>query len=174
MTQNIKKILFTTDLSQESREVFGYAVNMARKLGASISMIHVLSDTSVGSKRLIADIMGKDEFEKMQKDSKDSAQRTLLGKKKEVPIIISALTKLGEFAEIPASSSEHPVVIDDVSVIEGGIIEEIIDYSMSKNCDLIIMGLRCTRKPVGTTMGSTTKGVLLHSDIPVFTIPLPR
>ena len=39
MVPDIKKILFTTDLSQESRQALDYAISLATQYGASITIL---------------------------------------------------------------------------------------------------------------------------------------
>ena len=42
MTQDIKRILYATDLSDNSAYAFGYAVNLAKKYDAEIIVLHVI------------------------------------------------------------------------------------------------------------------------------------
>ena len=145
---------------------------MAGKYRASISILHVIPDTSSHAKRLMADIMGKEVFDKMQEDNKESAQKVLIGKRKEAPIIIKALAKMGEDAKSASIATEFPAIIDEIIIAEGKIVEGILDHAASKNCDVIIVGLHVKKNPVSTTTGSVTNGVLQHSKIPVFSVPL--
>ncbi|MBW2634922.1 MAG: universal stress protein, partial [Deltaproteobacteria bacterium] len=40
---DIKKILFATDLSESSRYAFAHAINMADRLGAGLTILHVMA-----------------------------------------------------------------------------------------------------------------------------------
>ena len=42
MTQDIKRILYATDLSDNSAYAFGYAIDLAKKYNAEITILHVL------------------------------------------------------------------------------------------------------------------------------------
>ena len=42
MTQDIKRILYATDLSDNSTYAFGYAINLAKKFNAEITILHVI------------------------------------------------------------------------------------------------------------------------------------
>ena len=42
----IKKILYATDLSENARYAFGYAVSLANQYDAKITILHVLEDRS--------------------------------------------------------------------------------------------------------------------------------
>ncbi|MBT8332305.1 MAG: universal stress protein, partial [Deltaproteobacteria bacterium] len=46
MIPQIKRILYTTDLSDYSTFVFRYAINSAKKHGAAIIILHVLEPLS--------------------------------------------------------------------------------------------------------------------------------
>ena len=41
MIPEIKKILYTTDLSQNARYAFGYAASLANRYDAGITILHV-------------------------------------------------------------------------------------------------------------------------------------
>jgi len=44
MLPEIRKILYATDLSENARHAFGYAVSLANRYGAGITIMHVLGD----------------------------------------------------------------------------------------------------------------------------------
>ena len=46
MVPEIKKILFTTNLSPNSRHAFDYAVSVANRYGAVITVLHVMEEVS--------------------------------------------------------------------------------------------------------------------------------
>ena len=46
MIPEIKKILYTTDLSQNARHAFSYAASIANRYGAGVTILHVLEDIS--------------------------------------------------------------------------------------------------------------------------------
>jgi len=46
MIPRIKRILYTTDLSDNSAEVFKYAMNSAKRYGAGVIILHVLEPLS--------------------------------------------------------------------------------------------------------------------------------
>jgi nucleotide-binding universal stress UspA family protein len=46
MVPEIKKILFATDLSKNSRHAFNYAVSAADRYGATITILHVMEEVS--------------------------------------------------------------------------------------------------------------------------------
>jgi nucleotide-binding universal stress UspA family protein len=44
MIPQIKKILFTTDLSKQTRHAFNYAVGLANQYGATLTILYVMED----------------------------------------------------------------------------------------------------------------------------------
>ena len=59
MIPEIKNILYTTDLSENARYAFGYAVSIANRYDAGITIFHVLEDISPTSDGLVIDVIGK-------------------------------------------------------------------------------------------------------------------
>ena len=58
MVYDLKKILFTTDLSQSSKEVFDFAVSLALKSRATVLILHVIEEEESRTKGLIVDMIG--------------------------------------------------------------------------------------------------------------------
>ena len=44
MVPDIKKLLFTTNLTKQSRHAFDYAVSIANRYGASITVLYEIDD----------------------------------------------------------------------------------------------------------------------------------
>ncbi len=120
---DVKKILYATDLSENARYAFAYAVSLADLYKASITFIHVLSE--------IPDILDKN--------------------------------VLGE-----------GFVTDDIIVVRGNPVEEILKYCEEKNCDLIVMGTHGHGTLADVMMGSTARRVLRRSTKPVLVVRLPE
>ena len=55
----IKKILYATDLSENARYAFGYAVSLANRYGAGITILHVM-ESSLGSESLMTKFIGQE------------------------------------------------------------------------------------------------------------------
>ena len=49
MVPEIKKILFPTNLSRSARHAFEYAVSIANRYGATITLLHVMEEVSHSS-----------------------------------------------------------------------------------------------------------------------------
>lgn len=62
MTPEFEKILFTTDLSNESRTAFDYAISLANRYGAHITVLHTLEEMSRTSSNLLTTYLGRDKW----------------------------------------------------------------------------------------------------------------
>lgn len=169
MTRDYKKILFTTDLSQQSKEVFNDAAALAVKSNASIIILHIIEDESSRTKDLIVDMIGSEAYDKVVEDNENHARTILLGKQKQVPIIKETLEKLGETA---ANSQNVPSLIEGVVIRMGKTVDEILQIAEEAGCDLIVMGNHQKTMLTRTVIGRTVKGVLAKAKIPVFLVPI--
>ena len=169
MAHDFKKILFTTDLSQSSKEVFDYAASLALKSNATILILHVIEDEESRTKDLIVDMIGNDAYRKIQQENETYARTVLLGKQTQAPIIRQALEKLGQTAPTRENQKE---LIEGVAVRMGRIVEEILAMSEEEKCDLIVMGHHQRSMLTKIRVGRTIRGVLAKSKKPVFLVPL--
>ena len=64
----IKKILYATDLSENARFAFGYAMSLANLYGAGITILHVL-ESSPSSESLVTNVIGKEKWTELRKDN---------------------------------------------------------------------------------------------------------
>ncbi len=170
MNPTINKILFTTDLSVGSREVFKMAVSLANSCNASITLLHVIEEMSLGKKGILENYIGKDIYDKINDENKKHAQNVLIGKQKEVPIIREALMKMSQ--EDSTNDNGDAVKIDEILVTTGRPIDEILIRSEKLNCDVIVMGHHHHSIIVETMIGGTARGVMRRSKIPVFLVPI--
>jgi nucleotide-binding universal stress UspA family protein len=65
-------------------------------------------------------------------------------------------------------------VTDDIIVVRGNPVEEILKYCEEKNCDLIVMGTHGQGTLADVMMGSTARRVLRRSTKPVLVVRLPE
>ena len=80
---NIKKILYATDLSDNARYVFAYAVSLAVKYSASITILHVIHEVPAFADRSVANYIEADIWEQIKKRHLEDARQVLIGKRKE-------------------------------------------------------------------------------------------
>ncbi|MBW1890676.1 MAG: universal stress protein [Deltaproteobacteria bacterium] len=164
---DIKKILFATDLSESSRYAFAHAINMADRLGAGLTILHVMAeiqslDTSISYH------LGKEQWNKIKQQREQEAGETLIGKKRNDLAIKDALAKYCDGAR--ECLLERSFVTDEIIVERGDPAKQILKHSKEKNCDLIVVGSHGQSSLAGSMMGSTAKRVLKKSEVPVFVV----
>lgn len=160
MQHDIKNLLYSTDLSQNSLIAFGYAAYLAKLTGANMHLLHVL--TSISDDAMFA-LQTYVQNEKMRRD--------IIDKRLE-----NARNRLEEKQEAfwNAQSPEDRKVRDQiksVTVIESYPAEEILKTAKARSCDLIVMGSH-ERGMSHTFLGSVAKSVLRRADVPTLIVPL--
>lgn len=170
MVTMIKKILFTTDLSDGAMDVFKQTIRLASSCQASVTMLHVIEETTSNARNLVIDMLGKEAFEKLKKENEIYVQNIMLGKRKEAPVIQKTLEKLAQHSE--TLSQEGLVQIEDTLIITGNVAEEIIEQAEKYHCDVIVMGYHVRSIIAELMLGSKTKRVICCSKIPVYLVPV--
>ena len=161
----IKRILFASDLTETSRHAFRYASVLAGRLGTSLIFLHVMEDVPMSAKAFL----DEDMVDKIKKQSADSAQSKLIGKRAEIRMLESELNRFCECAF--EDSVDQKTVDTDVRVLEGNVIETIISTSQEMNCDAIVMGSTRRGAFAEAVLGSVVKGVLRQSDKLIIVAP---
>lgn len=172
MPEDIKKILFATDLSARARHAFEYAARLACRQGATIVLLHVMEEATAYTSSHLKGFLGEDRWQELKKSQEDQARRILIGKKREGAMIKEAI---GEFCRIAKSElGEQNVPTDEIIVSKGSVVDEIMAEAERSGCDLIVMGHYPRGKVGEAVVGSTTRKVLRYSRIPILLVPLPE
>jgi len=162
MIPEIKKILYTTDLSENARFAFGYAVSLVNRYDARIVVLHVLEDISPQMNMQVADLLGAEKWQELQRT-----------RKKEVVEIL--VRKIEAFcAETATADASCPFTVTDIKVLTGHPVEEIIAESIASDYDVVVMGTHGHGILAGAMMGSTAMRVVRRSHVPVMVIRLPK
>ena len=162
MIPEIKKILYTTDLSENARYAFSYAASLANRYGAGIIILHVLEHISPYSDSLIINIIG----EKKWNELRDANEQKVLDTIK---------ARLEKFCEDESSElPDCPFITDDIIVKIGNPVEEILEEVESSGCDLVVMGAHGHGIMSEAVIGSTSRRVLRRCIKPVLVVRLPE
>ncbi len=160
MQHDIKNLLYSTDLSQNSLIAFGYAAYLAKLTGADLHLLHVL--------------------EKLSDDAAFTLQAYLLDEKKRHEIIDLRVEKARKlmnerqdifWAQQSPEDQKLRAQIKSITVCEAYPAEEILKSAKQHNCDLIVMGSH-ERGLSHTFLGSVAKSVLRRSHVPTLIVPL--
>jgi nucleotide-binding universal stress UspA family protein len=161
MLPEIKKILYSTDLSKSSTTVFEQVIYLAKKTGADIHILHVVEKLSSDAKMTL---------ESYVMDSKSRhallQERTILATKKLEERQAYFWNKLNE------SDSAIRQQIKSINIVEAYPAETILKTSIKLEVDLIVMGTH-EKGMLHSFLGSVAKNVLSRSHIPMLIVPLP-
>lgn len=165
MVPKIDKILFASDLSDNSKYAFQYASSLASRFGSSIVLLHVLENLPAGVGYNIETILGEGAVHRLREKQKEDVRDALIGKRKDDEMVRAALADYygGDKGVTNASSF-------DFVICEGDVDDEVVRVASEKGCDLIVIG---SHKGLlgGTALSGVTKSVLRHTKIPVLVVP---
>jgi len=71
----IKKILFTTDLSQQTRHAFNYAAGLAHQYGATLTILYVMEDLSGSQNAHLKAFIGSERWEELKTPTNSKSSR---------------------------------------------------------------------------------------------------
>ena len=168
----INKILYATDLSENARYAFAYAVSLADLYNAAITFIHVLPEVPDLLDKSVIGYISKERWEEIKSQNVDEAKEALIGKRRDHLVIKDALHQFSE--NVKASHEGDAFVTDDIIVARGNPVEQILKQADEKNCDLIVMGTHGQGTLADAMMGSTARRVLRRSTKPVLVVRLPE
>ena len=153
MIPKIKKILYATDLSKNASYAFSFAISLAMKHEAKISIINVREKLSHNS-----DLQ-------LTAEDYESATNKLIE-------IMKA--RIDEFDELEKfDGCIYTEYIDKIIVKSGMPVEAIIRQSKEEESDLIVMGTHGHGILFNTFIGSTAQKMVQLSKTPVLVIRIP-
>jgi nucleotide-binding universal stress UspA family protein len=169
---DVKKILYATDLSENARYAFAYAVSLANLYGAKITLLHVLPEVPELIDRHVIGYIDAERWEKIKAQHFDEAREALIGKSKDHLAVKDVLHHFSENAKEAEKGKGFRT--DEIIVERGNPVEEIINHSKKLNCDLIVMGTHGHGTLEDVMIGSTARRVVRRSRIPVLVVRLPE
>jgi nucleotide-binding universal stress UspA family protein len=159
---DIQRILYATDLSENARYAFGYALSLAQRYDARITVLHVLEDLSPTALLLIGDIIGEKRWSSLKKE-------------KENTLFSAMKARLQSFCdEYTQNAPECSLTVDQIVVDTGQPVDKVIETAEKNNCDVIVMGSRGQGMLAEVMIGSTSRRVLRRCKKPVLVVRLPN
>ena len=158
---DVKKILYATDLSENARYAFAYAVSLADLYNAAITIVHVLPQVPDIIDKNVIGYISEDRWEKIKSQHFEEAREALIGKRRDHLAIRDALHQFSE--NVKEGHEGAGFVTDDIVVVRGNPVEQILSQAEEKNSDLIVMGTHGHGTLAGAMMGSTARRVLRRS-----------
>lgn len=167
----IKRILYTTDLSESARYALAYAFSLANAYRAKLDILHVLADDPDMDSG-IAGYVGEEKWNEIRKRNENEARSALIGKKRDNVAIREVLDHFTK--QVQDNIGEHEVMMDETIVARGKPMDVIVKTAEERDCDLIVMGSYGHGGLAGAIMGSTAQRVLRRSKRPVLVVHLPE
>ncbi len=157
----IKRILYATDLSQNSSYALRHAINLAQSIDARIVGLFVFDQPSCNIPIYLEDHLPEDKRVEFREERIASAAERM---KKRFQIICEK-----EHEDKPECARR----LESVEICEGYPAELILSKADELGCDIIVMGTHGKGVIRQTFLGSMAKRVLRRTRKPVFIIPLP-
>ena len=165
----IKKILYTTDLSESGRYAFSYAASLANAYKAQLSVLHVIEEGPELDKTL-AGYITEELWDQIKRQNLEEAREILVNRKRDDAAIKKCV---GDFCEEIQSGTGDSYVAYDIAIEMGHAVKKILEYAVQGSYDLIVVGSH-GHGTLDTMMGDTARRIVRRSNIPVLVVRLPR
>jgi len=160
MLPNISSILYASDQGDNSRQVFAYAVALAKTYKVKITFLHVIEPLGHTGKALVRNIVPKEKLEKLQRQGYASIREQ----------IESRITKFCE--KECGSKKSRKKIISDVLVVDGYPDEVIIQQAEQMDASLVVMGMHSRSSLERVLIGSVARKVSSNIKRPLLLIPI--
>jgi nucleotide-binding universal stress UspA family protein len=168
----IKKILFTTDLSKQTRLAFNFAVGLANQYGAALTILYVMEDISPAQSANLQGFIGDERWEELRQSHEQEIRQILIGKKREGSMIREALREM--FTAAQKNLAEKNLRSDEIVVTQGDVVDCILQEAGARQVDMIVMGYHTRGRLEEAIVGSVSRSVLRRANVPVLLIKLPE
>ena len=169
---DVKKILYATDLSENARYAFAYAVSLADLYNAAITIIHVLPEVPELLDQSVIGYISAERWEEIKSQQMDEVKEALIGKRREHLAIQEALHQFSE--DVKQQQKGAAFTTDEIIVERGNPVEAIIKNAEESNFDLIVMGTHGQGTLADVMLGSTARRVIRRAKMPVLVVHLPE
>ena len=165
MTPKINKILCPTDLSQNAQIALSYAMDLAEKYGAELTLLHVIPDilqemtASMGFD--FAAYFGQDQLDPFTEEGFATAEKAIRKRIREA------------CEEVKNEMTHCPLDTSHIIILKGHPVQQIVETVAKDNFDMVVMGTQGQSRLDDILLGSVARGVVQKCSKPVLTVPLP-
>jgi len=167
----VRKILYTTDLSENARYAFAYALSLANLYASKLVILHVLPEDP-DLDELVSGYVDAGQWQHIKDQHMQEAREALIGKRREGAIIQEVLGEI--YRQAGKASAVNAVESDEILVERGHPVEQIVRVAEEQDIDLIVMGRHGYGALKDALMGGVARGVLRQSSKPVLLVRLPK
>lgn len=166
MPPHVSKILYATDLSESARLALGYAVSLAGRYKASLTIIHVIPDyVDLMSEGAGFDIEGHFGVEAWRE----------FNEKATVEARAKARKRVFEAAiECASSDPDCPVKRAAIKIETGDPAERILAEITRGGHDMVVMGAHGRSEFMDMLLGGVASKIVRRGLVPVLTVRLPE
>jgi nucleotide-binding universal stress UspA family protein len=158
MLPNFQKILYATDLSNNSRLAFGYAAGIAKQFKAELVVLHAIEPINPYAYSPISGVMGDGEWINIQANFENS-------------MVDELGAKLRAFCSHLQTTAEDIALRDEnILVRHGTSVDIILQTAGELAVDLIVMGTHGYGMVKDALMGGTARRIVRRSEIPVMVV----
>ena len=162
MIPKIEKILYATDLSENSAYAFRYAVNSAENHDAQIHILHALERIPSAADALVGSFVEGEKLARLHEAGKTEVRERIQ-------------KRLAEFCQKDLRNRPDGLRrVVSVQVVEGDPAGTILEKTEELKVDMVIMGTHSKGALAHAFLGSVAESVLNRIKVPVFIIPLPK
>ena len=161
MPAEVRKLLFCSDLSENSNVALRYAAWLAKLTGADMHVLHVVEELSTDAKVTIQGFV-------MDAATRQDALTN------RVRAIRSEVMKQRDAFWSQQAPEDRKIrdQVKSIEVVESYPAEQILTTSVKLGCDLIVMGAH-EKGLSHTFLGGVAKSVLRRSRVPTLIVPMP-
>jgi len=163
-----KNILFATDMSDDCREAYSYALSLAAAFQGKMTLLHVIESHPVSLEKRIKKLFGDERYEEIMQEHEQRAQTTLTGKRKRADLYKIALSKLSD--ECRSIRADGQLPDDEILIKHGDVVEEIMSTAKEKKSDIILLTAHAS-SPDEAFISKNMQEIMKLSRIPVMVVP---
>ncbi|MEW6674360.1 MAG: universal stress protein [Thermodesulfobacteriota bacterium] len=161
MKPGIKKILYVTDLSENSAFAYLYATDLAANHDAEIIILHVFENLPSSARAILDTYLTNEQREKLSHRKPETIEKIR--------------KRLNVFCEkVQTDDPTCTYRVQDIHISEGFPAEVILEKAEEFDCDIIVMGTHGKGIISHAFLGSVAEKVVRRSKKPVLIIPLPK
>lgn len=166
MLPTIHRILYTTDLSESARHALRYAVSLAERYEATLTILHVVPD--------VVDLMSEDAGFDIESHF-DAQTWNEINTAARAKALHKARTRIAEMAsECATNTARCPVAGAEIKIKIGDAAMHILKEITSGEHDLVVMGAHGRGAFMEMLLGSVANKIVRLSPVPVLTVRLPE
>ena len=152
----MKKVLIALDFNPTAQHILEAGYELARSMGAEVTLVHVIADYTYYSSLDYSPILGFDQFSNLGTVQVDTVAQ-----------LENAANEYLEHLQTQVGDPSAKTLIKD-----GDAGEAIVEASDNLNVDVIVLGSHSRRGLDKILMGSVAEKVLRKSKKPLFIIPV--